>query len=158
MRMPKLVDTNGQLLTDFIPSSGLTRIGSEQPIKEDAIRATLSDHPNDGVIVTGDTSIDVLASLLPELKLIAIEFPSFMDGRGFSLAQQISTSENFTGELRACGSFMLDQLDYLKRCGFNSFEIEDSVSLASVEKLLSPFSDHYQASATQSQPLFRRRA
>ena len=77
-------------------------------------------------------SSDNLASLpsdLGSLAVIAINFPVFMDGRGFSLARQIREQRDYQGELRAIGNFMADQVFYLKRCGFDCFEVADDVDL-----------------------------
>jgi uncharacterized protein (DUF934 family) len=63
----------------------------------------------------------------------------------------------YDGELRACGHFIRDQLCYLQRCGFNSFEFATEENLDEALGSLKDFSEYYQASANQSLPLFRRR-
>ncbi len=105
-------------------------------------------------------SSDNLASLpsdLGSLAVIAINFPVFMDGRGFSLARQIREQRDYRGELRAIGNFMADQVFYLKRCGFDCFEVADDVDLQTHLKLITAFRDTYQAAADEPRPLFRRR-
>ena len=63
----------------------------------------------------------------------------------------------FTGELRAVGDFIRDQLHYLNRCGFNAFQLADEAQLVGALSSLDAFTEHYQAASDQPQPLFRRR-
>jgi len=89
--------------------------------------------------------------------LIAVRFPKFTDGRGYSIAALLRTRHGYTGELRAIGDVGRDQLFYLKRCGFDSFALpphrDPEAALASLED----FRDRYQGSVDQPLPLFRRR-
>ncbi len=98
-----------------------------------------------------------LLERLDELKLVAINFPGFMDGRGFSYARELR-ERGYQGEIRAVGQFIRDQLTYLSRCGFDAFQMEDETELAGAVESLADFSEYYQASIDQPQPLFRRRA
>ena len=69
---------------------------------------------------------DEPAALLPwlaTLPLIAIRFPVFTDGRGYSLARLLRGRHGYTGELRAVGDVLRDQLYFLQRCGFDAFEL-----------------------------------
>lgn len=59
------------------------------------------------------------------LAFIAIDFPVYTDGRGFSLAQLLRTQCGWRGELRALGDVMIDTVHYLARCGFDSFSLKD---------------------------------
>ena len=111
-----------------------------------------------GVWVPGDCDIEALKPAVAKAQLIAIEFPAFMDGRGFSLAHLIKDYLEFNGELRAIGSFIQDQLFYLSRCGFDRFEIAESADVESCQASLRDFSERYQAAIDEPQPLFRRRA
>ena len=94
---------------------------------------------------------------LDEIPLIAINFPTFMDGRGFSYARELR-ERGYQGELRAVGNFIRDQLSYLARCGFNAFEMADQAELEQALASLEDLAEFYQASPTQPLPLFRRRA
>lgn len=62
-----------------------------------------------------------------QLDSISIEFPSFADGRGFSLARQIRQL-GFTGRLRATGHLISDQYYHARRAGFDEVEISDSMA------------------------------
>ena len=101
--------------------------------------------------------IDPLFEHLDELTLVAVNFPVFTDGRGFSYGRELR-ERGYTGELRAVGAFIRDQLDYLSRCGFNAFQLEDESQLSAALTSLNQFSDHYQADIDEPQPLFRRRS
>jgi uncharacterized protein (DUF934 family) len=111
-----------------------------------------------GVWVTGDEPAENFADKLDNMPVIAIKFPVFTDGRGFSLARQLREKYGFQGELRAAGYFLQDQLFYLRRCGFNAFLLDDDADVASYLESLQDFSDSYQAAVDQPRPLFRRRA
>jgi uncharacterized protein (DUF934 family) len=58
-----------------------------------------------------------------KLGLIALEFPSFRDGRAYSTARLLRERYRFTGELRAVGNVLRDQFLFMHRCGFDAFEI-----------------------------------
>lgn len=111
-----------------------------------------------GIILEPTDDITALAPVLKSIALIAINFPTFADGRGFSLARQIREQLDYQGELRAQGYFLQDQLFYLQRCGFNAFLIDDSLELQECLESLKDFSDSYQAAVDEPQPLFRRRS
>ncbi len=99
------------------------------------------------------------APLLPflgEIELVAVNFPVFTDGRGFSYARELR-ERGYRGELRATGHFLRDQLTYLRRCGFDAFQMADETDLEAALERLEDFSEHYQASIDQPLPLFRRR-
>jgi len=115
-----------------------------------------------GVWIHGEENLDQITTLIKPLPLIAVRFPGFMDGRGFSTGRLLRDRFGFSGELRAIGSFIRDQLCYLKRCGFNAFSFslneESEINLESVLSSLDDFQEYYQASSNQPIPLFRRRA
>lgn len=94
---------------------------------------------------------------LDRLALIAIEFPRFTDGRGYSVARMLRDRYKFTGELRAVGWVLRDQLFYMERCGFNAFELKAGKPLESGLEAFSEFSVTYQAAADDKRPFYRRR-
>ncbi len=97
-----------------------------------------------------------LFEYLDTIPLVAINFPSFMDGRGFSYARELR-ERGFRGELRATGNIIRDQLAYLSRCGFDAFQFAEEAELEEALPSLGDFSEAYQASADRPLPLFRRR-
>lgn len=99
-----------------------------------------------GVIIDGDQSLEALQDTLADLPLIAIRFPKFADGRGFSTARLLRGRHGYNGELRACGDIFRDQLQFLHRCGFDSFEVPESAGEDWLDSL-KYFSASYQAAA-----------
>ncbi len=109
-----------------------------------------------GLVLEADQPPSAIAAELSRLDLIAVNFPVFTDGRGFSTARELREL-GFSGEIRATGHFIRDQLHYLQRCGFTSFEFADQNQLASSLASLNDFSEAYQADVQEKEPLFRRR-
>jgi uncharacterized protein (DUF934 family) len=99
--------------------------------------------------------------LLPDLgclRIVAIRFPKFTDGRGYSLARLLRERMGFAGQLRAVGDVQRDQLHYLRRVGFDAFSLSAGKDVDSAVASLALFSESYQAAVDQPLPLFRRRA
>lgn len=111
---------------------------------------------NIAVFLASDQSPKLLGADVKSFTLIAVDFPKFADGRGFSYGRELREQHGFTGELRAIGDFMRDQLYFLKRCGFNSFALQ-SDELDEALASFNDFSDAYQPSIDQALPIFRRR-
>ena len=113
---------------------------------------------NVGVWLDGDTDLVPIGKDIASLPLIAIRFPGFMDGRGFSTGRLLRERYQFSGELRAIGHIIRDQLCYLRRCGFNAFQFnEPDTDLQAALASLNDFQEYYQAAVDEPLPLFRRR-
>lgn len=110
-----------------------------------------------GVWLDSDEAPESLP-IIESLTLIAINFPKFADGRGYSTARLLRDRLGYQGELRAMGDVLLDQLFFMKRCGFNSFALRPDRPAKKALAGLSAFSEVYQAATDEPQPLFRRRA
>ncbi|MBT5388171.1 MAG: DUF934 domain-containing protein [Porticoccaceae bacterium] len=110
-----------------------------------------------GLWLDGSEEIEQLADLLIKAPVIGIRFSKFADGRGFSMARLLRERYGYQGELRATGDFIRDQLYFLQRCGFTSYEFDDSVDVAEASKSLNDFTDAYQVAVDQQVPLFKRR-
>jgi len=78
-----------------------------------------------GVALANDVSVDDLVPYLGALHLVALSFPAFTDGRAYSQAIQLRRHLEFSGELRATGGILPDQLAYMRQCGFDSFEVTE---------------------------------
>lgn len=97
---------------------------------------------------------------LPRLPFVAIDFPAFKNGRGYSTAVLLRTRHGYDGTLRAIGDVLRDQFDYLTRCGFDQLEpaadkYSDAQLTAALESLQC-FAEPYQKSIKHPLPLFRR--
>lgn len=117
----------------------------------------LSPNANIGVWLDSDEGPEALEPYLNKLSLIAINFPKFADGRGYSYARILRDRLSYTGELRAMGDILHDQMFYLKRCGFDAFAVREDKDANVVIEGLNDFSECYQASTNLKTPLFRRR-
>ncbi len=96
------------------------------------------------------------AEKLNKLPLIGIHFPIFTDGRGFTIARMLRQRFNYQGEIRVFGHVLREQMCYLKRCGVNSFVLAEHINLDEAVESLNDFTEYYQTSVDQPQPLFRR--
>jgi len=97
-----------------------------------------------GLLVTGDDDLSQIASLLKSVALIAIDFPVLRDGRGFSIARNI-TRRGYTGEVRAVGDVSYDRLDNMHRSGFNAYQLPDQNFGPQTLKAFSEISVNYQS-------------
>jgi uncharacterized protein (DUF934 family) len=97
-----------------------------------------------------------LAADLERIPLIAVNFPSFTEGRGFSTARLLRERYGFKGELRAVGDIFQDQLFSLARCGFDAFALRSDQDVEAALAALDEFPEVYQAAADRG-PLFSRR-
>lgn len=104
-----------------------------------------------------DADLGLLLPALAQLPLVAIDFPAFTDGRGYSLARLLRERYGYQGELRAIGDVQRDQLAYLAQVGFTAFAIREDRPAEAALDGLRDFSDQYQATVLQPEPLFKRR-
>ncbi|MEO6152250.1 MAG: DUF934 domain-containing protein [Croceibacterium sp.] len=93
---------------------------------------------------------------LARLRLVEVNFPAFTEGRGYSSAR-ILREAGYTGELRAVGDVLVDQLSHMRRCGFDSFAPDASFDPAAVERALATWPQVYQVAADQRTPIWALR-
>lgn len=98
----------------------------------------------------------VLLPFLDRLSLIEIDFPAFGDGRGYSAAQILRES-GYTGELRASGDVLLDQVSHMRRCGFDAFAPDSPINPKLMEEAIKRYEHVYQATSDQRTPIWRLR-
>jgi len=110
-----------------------------------------------GVWLKADDEPAELAADAQTLAFIAVHFPKFGDGRGYSTGALLRTRHGFRGELRAFGDIGRDHLFSLKRCGFDSFRLPDSRDPEAALASLRDFSLAYQGAVDDPVPLFRKR-
>jgi len=112
-----------------------------------------------GVRVKSGTLAPAIAPDLDRFALVAVEFPKFRDGRGFSTARELRERYGFTGEIRAVGHVIPDQYQFLVRTGFTSVEAPDGTNEASWANALTEISVVFQPSLDDAKPvsLLRRR-
>jgi uncharacterized protein (DUF934 family) len=98
-----------------------------------------------GIVLQPVHKVEALAPDLARFELVASEFPGPADGRGYTQGRLLRERYQFTGELRATGYVRRDQLFFLARCGFNSFQLAEN-ELATAPAAYSTFSAEYQPS------------
>jgi uncharacterized protein (DUF934 family) len=97
-----------------------------------------------GVRIAPADRVEQLIDLLSRLALIAVEFPTPSEGRGYTQARLLRERYRFNGELRAVGAVKRDQIFFLTRCGLDAFELADSENLEDARAAMSTFTVAYQ--------------
>ncbi len=168
--MPKLIDSLGHLMEN--PWELIAKDAALEVVQQSAAKlvlvpgklwnaekaALLSTGKTFGVWLDSNETAELVKADLATLPLIALNFPTFMDGRSYSTAGVLRQQLDYTGEIRAIGDVLRDQLFFMKRCGFNTFDLKDSVKLEDAQKALHDFTATYAATVEDPVPLFRRRA
>jgi len=121
-----------------------------------AQRDKLTDRSELGVWFASDERPEELKNDIGKFAVIAVDFPKFSDGRGYSIAYNLRARLGYNGELRAIGDVLRDQLFYMQRVGFDAFAPRPDRNIQDALKGLSDFSEVYQTSMDQKLPLFRR--
>ncbi len=119
--------------------------------------SSLTGNPDVGVWLDSDDSVDRLGEFCGSLRIIAINFPSFADGRGYSLARQLRDKLGYEGELRAIGDVLRDQAFFYQRVGFSSFKPREDRPAEGAIEALRDFSVVYQAAADDRPPAHNQR-
>ena len=101
-----------------------------------------------GLRLEAGEAIDDIAADLPRFALIALGFPKFSDGRAFSTARLLREKHGYTGELRAVGNVLSDQIPLMRRVGFDTFEVTHAPTRrALIEGRIAEVALHYQPAA-----------
>jgi uncharacterized protein (DUF934 family) len=153
--MPRRLLRDGEIAVDEWRTLG--EAGESGDVSEDlALLLTLAEWQGEaerwrgrrgrvGVILAPADPVEVIAPFLEILSLVAADFPAPSEGRGYTQGRLLRERYQFAGELRARGHIRLDQVFFLARCGFNSFELPES-ELARGADALSTFTAAYQQS------------
>lgn len=152
-----LIENSWQRLDDDSAVPASTDIIVSLPRWQAEREALLQHDGQVGVCLQPGEEPEALAADLHTLPLIAIEFPQFVDGRGYSYARELRSRYQYQGEIRAVGDVLKDQLFYLWRCGFDAFDIRADKDAAEALAGLRDFSVTYQSDARNPQPIYRRR-
>lgn len=110
-----------------------------------------------GVQLEPGEHADEIAEDLAHLEVVALNFPVFRDGRGYSTARLLRDRHGYAGELRAVGDVLRDQVFYMHRCGFNAFEVREDRDLDDALKAFDEFSVTYQPASDETRPIWKRR-
>ena len=139
-----------------IPDS--LRFRDDEPADEPAVSLdAFLDQPNAvSVRIEGGDDVRRLGPALDRLKLVEIDFPRFRDGRGYSSAR-ILREMGYIGELKAVGDVLVDQLLFMRRCGFDSFDPAQAIDLAVAKRALTEYDFVYQQAADGRAPVWKLR-
>jgi uncharacterized protein (DUF934 family) len=111
-----------------------------------------------GIRLQAHENPESLGADINHFSLIALEFPKFRDGRAFSWARILRTRLGFTGEIRAVGDFLYDQVNYQHRVGFDAWEVPDNFTLEMFNRALAEMTNVYQPSADGKKTIGELRA
>lgn len=123
-----------------------------------AQREQLLQREQVGVWLAPDELAHTVKDDLDKFGVVAVNFPKFTDGRGYSIAYNLRRRLGYQGELRAIGDVLRDQLFQMQRCGFDAYATRPDRDIHEALKGLTVFSQTYQASVDTPLPLFRRAA
>jgi uncharacterized protein (DUF934 family) len=120
-----------------------------------------SSPPPDLVVLQPTDDLAALAGRIDgpgaPVRAIAVNFPKYGDGRGYSIARLLRERYGYKGELRAVGVVARDHLQLMAQCGFDAFQLREGEDPQAALDAFDDLSENYQATAAQPQPLFRRR-
>lgn len=105
-----------------------------------------------------DNTVDPQTLSLDGVTRVDLNFPKFTDGRAYSQAYLLRRRLGFTGEIRATGDVLIDQLVQMSRSGFDVAVLRAGVDIADAQRQFDRFSGFYQADAVNTRPLFARQA
>jgi uncharacterized protein (DUF934 family) len=100
-----------------------------------------------GVLLKSAESPEALGADVQRLSVIVLEFPVFRDGRAFSWARMLRERLKFTGEIRGTGHFLYDQVAYMRRTGFDAWDVPEGFTLGQFQRALGEMTNVYQPSA-----------
>lgn len=102
--------------------------------------------------------VDVQDVPLEGVDRIELNFPKFTDGRAYSQAYLLRRRRKFTGDIRATGDVLIDQLVQMQRTGFSSAVLKEGKDVTEAQRQFDRFSEFYQADVVQTEPHFARAA
>ncbi len=134
------------------------RFRTDEPVADPAVTVNSFGEQTNAAAVrleAGDDARELLP-YLDRLKLVEVNFPSFGDGRGYSAAR-ILREAGYQGELRAVGDVLVDQVAFMRRCGFDSFAPEVPLDPIDSENAFNRWPEVYQPTADGHQPIWAKR-
>ncbi len=111
-----------------------------------------------GIRLRSDQPPKLVLDDLDRFAVVALEFPKFGDGRAYSYARLLRERYGFRGELRAVGNVLRDQALFMRRCGFDAFEVAEDSALEGWRATLAEISVFYQPTADGRSPAYALRA
>ena len=136
----------------------LLRFRDDEPHEEPAVSidSFLGQSNATAVRIESGEDARVLLPFLDRLALVEVSFPKYRDGRGYSSAKLLREA-GYTGEIRAAGDVLVDQMLFMRRVGFDSFAPEAPVDADALERAFSRYEFFYQPAADQAVPVWKLR-
>ena len=166
--MTKIWNENGFVGDDrWVIETDEVKAGEGQsailPLDTFLSRAQDSNAAGLGVLVSPADDVTALVPFIDRIALIAVNFPAFNDGRGFSHASLLRTRLGYQGELRAIGDVLIDQIPLMLRTGFDSFAVTNTTAINRLAQNRLPGIDVYYQPTAEPAPAgeaysWRRRA
>ncbi len=155
----QVVDDEWQLIKEIDDDAALPEGQVILPFQywKDNSAELIEKNAAQAVWIDGATDTEALLDDLDSFDLIALDFPAFKDGRSYSHARLLKQRYNFKGELRAIGDVLQDQLFYMLRCGFDSFQLKEGKDAEAALKGFNDFTVRYQAAADDAVPVYKLR-
>ncbi len=152
-----IVEDDWRLLADdeAVPPKGDIIVSFDRWLVEKA--SLLEGGSRVGICVKGEHDLDAVVQELDSIDLVALDFPVFSDGRNYSNARLLRERYSYTGELRAVGDVLRDQLFYMARCGIDSFAVAADKDIDDALQGLKDFTVTYQPASDEAVPVFRLR-
>lgn len=121
-------------------------------------QSVLENHPGKvSIVLDGAVDINEVIPHLDKFDVIGLQFPAFADGRCYSHARLLRDRHGYTGELRALGDILHDQLFYMSRCGIDAFALREDKDFTSALAAFNEFSVMYQTAADGAPPIYKVR-
>ena len=148
----------GESLLPVSQANRWPRFRTDEPLEQPAVTldAFLDQSNATAVRLEPDEDARLLIPHLERLALVEVAFPKFRDGRGYS-AGRILRESGYTGELRAQGDVLVDQIPLMRRCGFDSFAPESPINDDVLAASLARYDHVYQAAADGAVPVWKLR-
>ena len=167
------MENDKKLIIDGAEGANIWRyLEDETPITNDPVIISLNRLQTEGLALAAagtpfgvilragekqGEDVHALAPFIDKLAVIAIEFPVYRNGRGYSAARILREQMNYRGEIRAIGEVLFDQWQFMYRCGINAFEINADISLETFNEALGELSAAYQPAADAQRGILWRR-
>ena len=134
------------------------RFRDDEPAADPAVTVDSFGDQTNAAAVRIEPGDDARALLphLDRLKLVEVNFPAWTDGRGYSAAR-ILREAGYRGELRAVGDVLVDQLAYMRRCGFDSFAPGRELNPADAEAAMARYPEVYTPTVDGRAPIWAKR-
>ncbi len=134
------------------------RFRADEPVADPAVTVdSFGEQTNASAVrlEPGDDARELIPHL-DRLRLVEVNFPVFGDGRGYSAAR-ILREAGYTGEIRAAGDVLVDQLAYMRRCGFDSFAPQRELNVADAEAAMARYAEVYSPTVDGRAPIWAKR-